>query len=220
MKKRKIAEKSGSRPKRGKGRAKPAREAKPDLSARKEAVALLLASGHTQKQAAAAAKVTDRAVRGWLEEDAFRARVAELQTRLFGEAVGRLASLATKAADALEKLLKSKNPLAVLSAAKTILEAGPKLRDAVALAREVEELRKKLGGSPDEHGDTQDAGEPAEAAGREAHGGAGPAAGAAAGGPGAADEPGGDEPRLMADGSPATLPFARPDAPPLFPASG
>jgi hypothetical protein len=112
--------------------------------ARREAVALLLACGRTQKQAAAETKVSERCIRNWLGEGPFRNRVQELQAELFAQAVGRLAGIGGKAVDTLERLLDSANDAVAVSAAKAVLEAGPRLREAVVWAREIEELKRQV----------------------------------------------------------------------------
>jgi hypothetical protein len=107
---------------------------------RREAIALLLALGRTQKQAAAEAKVSERSVYNWLAEEPFRRRVQELQSEVFAQTVGRLAGVGGKAADTLERLLDSHNESVALGAAKAVLECGPRLREAVVLEQRMKAL--------------------------------------------------------------------------------
>jgi transposase len=111
------------------------------LPPRRERAALLLASGHTQQQAAAEVGVSERTVREWLTDPRFVECVAALQAQLFSEAVGRLARVAGKAAQTLERLLDSANDNVSLGAAKAVLEVGPRLKEAVVLAQELAELK-------------------------------------------------------------------------------
>ncbi len=89
-----------------------------------------------------------RADRGLAEDPAFRRRVDAIRTDLFGLAVGRLSQLAGKAADALAGLLEARNEAVRLQAAKAVLECGMRLREALDLARRVEEIEAQLGGPP------------------------------------------------------------------------
>src|SRR5215468_2793511 len=111
---------------------------------RREAVALLLAAGRTVKDAAREARTAERTIHYWRADDAFRRRVRELQAELFGRTVARLVSLGGQAADTLARLLDSGNEAVALGAARTVLEAGARLRETVELARRVEELEYEL----------------------------------------------------------------------------
>jgi hypothetical protein len=116
----------------------------PRLTARQEAAALALAAGQEVKAAAAACGVGERTLHRWREGAAFRSRVQELRTELFGLAVGRLCELTGKAADRLGKLVDSNTETVALGAAKAILEAAPRLREAVDLAARVAELERQF----------------------------------------------------------------------------
>jgi hypothetical protein len=63
--------------------------------------------------------------------------------RLFAEAVGRLASLAGKAVDTLGDLLASASDMVKLHAAKSVLELGPKLREAGEIAERLDALERQ-----------------------------------------------------------------------------
>jgi hypothetical protein len=113
------------------------------VSAKQETVALALASGRTVAEAAAEHHCGERTIRRWLAEvDGFRQRVQELRTELFSLTVGRLSELSVKAAEALGELLDSQTEGVRLQAARSILEHGPKLREATDLAGQVEEFRR------------------------------------------------------------------------------
>jgi hypothetical protein len=112
---------------------------------RREAVALCLASGCTVRDAAREAGCGERTVHTWLTDPAFRNRVSQVRTELFGRAVGRLSRLAGRAADSLGELLEAQNESVRLQAAKTILEAGARLREALELAQRLDDVEARLG---------------------------------------------------------------------------
>jgi transposase-like protein len=147
------------------------------LSTRKEAVAIALATGQTVSDAAAAAGATKRTVHRWLKESAFRDRVHELQSDLFGQAAGRLTALSAQAADALGALLSSEDEGVRLQAARLILDLGIRLREHFVLARDLDELRQRMEGTTDAGDDATTGVEPAEAAGSDQATGSEPDAG-------------------------------------------
>jgi transposase-like protein len=111
---------------------------------RRERVALYLAAGLSVRRAARKAGVGERTVYRWLAEDAFRQRVAELRTRLFDRAVGRLSRTSGKAAVVLKGLLDSADERVRLAAARAVLDSGMKAREALELAQKVEEIKATL----------------------------------------------------------------------------
>jgi transposase-like protein len=115
---------------------------------RQEAAAMALATGRTIRAAAQKANVSERALRNWMAEEGFRARVDELRSLMFRRAVGVLCSLAARAGRTLGKLLGSESEKVQLGAAKTILESTPRLREAADLAARLEILEAKLAGKP------------------------------------------------------------------------
>jgi hypothetical protein len=97
-----------------------------------EALVLALAAGRTIAEAASEARVSSRTANRRLQDEAFRQRVktarsAEMTTR----ALGMLADAAARAVAALDKLLTSPAPSIRISAARSILEFGQKLREGV-----------------------------------------------------------------------------------------
>lgn len=112
---------------------------------KREAVALALAGGASVREASEPNGVGSRTVWRWLaEDDAFTARVQELRQELFGQAVGKLCKLSGKSADTLGTLLDSETETTRLTAARAILDSGPKLRDAADLEARLVALEKKL----------------------------------------------------------------------------
>jgi hypothetical protein len=111
-----------------------------------DALVMALATGLAVADAARRAEVSERTAYRRLFDPQFRRRLAETRSALFAEAVGRLASLAGKAADALGDLLNSERDLVKLQAAKSVLELGPRLREAGELAERLEALERRLEG--------------------------------------------------------------------------
>jgi hypothetical protein len=109
-------------------------------SARKERVALLLASGKTPKAAAAAAEVSRRVVFAWLRKPDFKARVQELQTAMFTRAVARLTALCGRAAARLGRLLASEREAVALGACRAVLDRAADLGRLAALEQRIAEL--------------------------------------------------------------------------------
>ena len=104
------------------------------------ALSLALASGRTVREAAALAGLGERTATRRMSEPVFRRQIAELRTDMVQRALGRLADGMTEATDTLRELLTAKNESVRLSAARTILELGQKLREAV----EVDERLRAL----------------------------------------------------------------------------
>jgi hypothetical protein len=98
-----------------------------------EALALALASGQTLRLAAEAAGIGERtAARRWADAE-FRRRVSVLRGDLVGRALGRMADGMSAAADVLRQLLAAESESVRLGAARSLLELGVKLREAVEM---------------------------------------------------------------------------------------
>ncbi|HWB13030.1 MAG TPA: hypothetical protein VG826_27640 [Pirellulales bacterium] len=93
-----------------------------------EELILALAAGATVREAAERAGVGERTVYRRLADADFRRAVSEARDRMFDAARGRLAGLAGRAAETLERLMESERPSETLGAAKAVLELGPRLR--------------------------------------------------------------------------------------------
>jgi transposase-like protein len=110
--------------------------------AKREAVALSLASGQTAKAAAAACGVSERTIGNWLNESSFVQRVDSLRADMVSRAAGRIADDMTRAAKTLRKLLSDPDSRVRLGAARAVLENGVRLREATILEARVAELEK------------------------------------------------------------------------------
>jgi hypothetical protein len=95
-----------------------------------EELILALAAGATVREAAEKAGTGERTAHRRLADADFRGAVSEARGRMFDAAFGRLAGLAGKAAETLERLLESDKPSEALGAAKAVLEVGPRLRES------------------------------------------------------------------------------------------
>jgi transposase-like protein len=115
-----------------------------NLGGKREAAALLLAVGRSVRAAAREVGCSERSICNWQSEEAFAARVRVLRSEVFTRAVAVLCGASTQAAAKLRRLLKSDDERIGLGAARAILEAAPRLREAGELAERVEELEKRL----------------------------------------------------------------------------
>lgn len=102
------------------------------ISGRQEAVALLLAGGAKEKDAARQAGVGERTIRTWKADPAFRYRMSELRATLIEQGLHSLAEGLTEAVTQLRGLLCSENEAIALAAAKTMLDAVLKLQQQTA----------------------------------------------------------------------------------------
>jgi hypothetical protein len=114
------------------------------LNPKQEAAALLLAVGRSVKAAARDAGVAERTLRNWRCVSAFRARVQELRSDVFGRAVGALCGISVRAARTLAGLLQSTDEKVQLGAAKAVLEAAPRMREQIDLVEQLEELKRQM----------------------------------------------------------------------------
>jgi hypothetical protein len=87
-----------------------------------DALALCVARGQSLRSAAKTLGIGSTTARRWSQEPGFADRVDELRRGIISRATGRLARLATKAADTLGELLDPKHePETRLKAARAIL---------------------------------------------------------------------------------------------------
>jgi hypothetical protein len=70
--------------------------------------------------------------------------VAEFRRAMIDGAIGKLATIADKAADVLGRLLKEKNPSTRLRSATAILDQLTRLREHVELSERLEELEREV----------------------------------------------------------------------------
>jgi hypothetical protein len=109
-----------------------------------EALALAVASGQTLRDAAPAAGVSERTAARRMADPDFRFRVADLRGEMVRRSLGRMADGMSEAADVLRKLLAAESESVRLGAARSMLELGLKLREAVDLAEQVTELKARV----------------------------------------------------------------------------
>ncbi|HWB07951.1 MAG TPA: helix-turn-helix domain-containing protein [Pirellulales bacterium] len=109
-------------------------------SAGDDELILALAAGATVREAAAQVGVSERTAYRRLADADFRRAVTEARERIFDAVRGRLAGLASKAAETLERLMESDKPAEALRAAKAVLELGPRLREATEREERVSRL--------------------------------------------------------------------------------
>jgi hypothetical protein len=115
-----------------------------DSESQDDVLALALARGATRQEAARVAGLSERTVYVRLGDPKFRLRVAEFRRAMIDGAIGKLATIADKAADVLGRLLEEESPSTRLRSAQAILDQLTRLREHVELSERVEELEKNL----------------------------------------------------------------------------
>ena len=110
---------------------------------RHDALALALAAGRTVRDACRKAGASERTAYRRLADPGFRCRVAELRAEMVGRALGCMADGMAAAAKTLRKLLKADADTVKLGAARSILELGNKLREAVELEQRLAALEAR-----------------------------------------------------------------------------
>jgi hypothetical protein len=108
-----------------------------------EGLGLLLAAGKTVQEAAQTAGISERTAHRRLDDPAFRRLVVKLRGEMVARATGRLSDAAVKAVDTLVKLLDADSDSARLGAARSILELGTRLREAVEIEERLNALEQK-----------------------------------------------------------------------------
>jgi hypothetical protein len=109
-----------------------------------DALALGLAQGHTLRDAATGAGISERtAARRWADP-VFRKRVGELRGELVAMAAGRVADGMGEAASTLRELLNAAPPAVRLGAARSLLELGVKLRESIELEQRLTAVEARL----------------------------------------------------------------------------
>lgn len=104
--------------------------------------ALAVASGTSVREAARSSGLSERTGYRRLQDPTFRRRVSEIRALFLGEAVGRLSEAANEAVSTLKALLAARSEPVRLSAARAILELGPKLREQAELEERIAALER------------------------------------------------------------------------------
>ncbi|HEV3446504.1 MAG TPA: hypothetical protein VG099_17805, partial [Gemmataceae bacterium] len=110
---------------------------------------LALAAGATVREAAEQAGIGERTAHRRLSDADFRRAVSEARGRMFDAARGRLAGLASKAAETLERLMESEKPAVALGAAKAVLEVGSRLGKSTEVEEGISLLEDEAGEKTD-----------------------------------------------------------------------
>ena len=112
-------------------------------------LAVALASGLTQEQAARQAGVSERTVTRRLADPAFRQQVAEARAETVSRTAARLTAGGLAATTALLRLLSAESESVRLGAARAILDLGTKMREAGELEERLARLEERLNGATD-----------------------------------------------------------------------
>jgi hypothetical protein len=108
------------------------------------ALMLALAGGQAVRDAARLAGVGERTATRRVADAGFRRRVADLRAEMVARAAGQLADGMAAAAATLRGLLTAKSEPVRLAAARSILEIGNKLREAVELEARLQAVEARL----------------------------------------------------------------------------
>jgi hypothetical protein len=116
------------------------------LTPRQETVALALATGSSDREAAKEAGITDRVIRKWkTETPEFNRRVSELRARMTDEALGTLVAGMRSASNTLLYLSrKGRQETVRLGAARSLIELGTKMTESAHVQQQIDELKAEL----------------------------------------------------------------------------
>jgi hypothetical protein len=109
-----------------------------------DALALALAAGDSITEAAGKAAVSERTAYRRLADPAFCQRIQILRGEMIGRALGRMADAMTDAADVLRGLLRAEAESVRLGAARSLLDLGIKVREAVELEARLAALEARF----------------------------------------------------------------------------
>jgi hypothetical protein len=104
-----------------------------------------LAAGGTVEASAKVAGVSVATAHRRIADPGFRQRVTDARDEMVSRAVARLSATSTLAADTLRELLTARSETVRLSAARTVLELGMKLRETEDLAARIAALENRQG---------------------------------------------------------------------------
>ncbi|MFX1412084.1 MAG: hypothetical protein ACFFA6_17200 [Promethearchaeota archaeon] len=120
--------------------------AKDDLTTRQRKFITALLTARTVAEAAQTAGVCERTGLRYLADSRVKRALTEALDNAMDQATRRVVNAMTAALETLEAVHQDPDatPSARVSAARAILDAGPKLREALDLAERVTELEKQL----------------------------------------------------------------------------
>lgn len=121
---------------------------KDELSSRQRRFVAAMLTARTVADAADAAGVTERTGLRYLSEPAVKRALGRAMDQALGMVTRQVIDAMTSAVQTLEAIHQDddNSPTARVSAARAILEAGPKLREAYDLADRVAMLEQQIGG--------------------------------------------------------------------------
>jgi uncharacterized protein with von Willebrand factor type A (vWA) domain len=109
-----------------------------------ELLVTAIAGGASLRDAAQQAGVSERTVSRRMADDGFRLKVSHARAQMTDRALGFLANASVQATATLWSLLSSGNERVRLSAARSILEIGPRLREQVELEYRLARLEEAV----------------------------------------------------------------------------
>ncbi|GAP11046.1 hypothetical protein BECAL_02228 [Bellilinea caldifistulae] len=116
-----------------------------DLTARQKRFLQALLTSKSAREAAHKCGIGEKTAYRWLRQPAFREALQEAESGLLEEAMRRLLSMQSGALDALSDLVTDRRlPGARLAAAKTVLDAVLRFRNAVELEARITDLERRI----------------------------------------------------------------------------
>lgn len=103
-----------------------------------------IAAGMTIAAAAAAAGIAERTAYSRLSEPGFKARIATIRADMVSQATARLSAAMTRSAERLAELAESQDEKVALTACRSVLELGTRLRESEELESRIAELEGRL----------------------------------------------------------------------------
>lgn len=115
------------------------------LTPSQERLALLLAQGVGVRAASRDTKVAERTIHRWKALPSFAARVAEIQSEIYGDVAARLLTVSQKATMVLLDLLDADSSDGIrYSAARSVLDLACRWREGTELTKRLAELAQRL----------------------------------------------------------------------------
>ena len=106
---------------------------------------LAIAAGKTVVDAAQVAGISEATAHRRLRKPGFREQIQEARSEMMNRAMGRMADGMAAAADVLVELLSAENESVRLSAARSLLDLGAKIRDTCEFEDRLRALEQRIG---------------------------------------------------------------------------
>ena len=105
---------------------------------------LAIAAGSTVADAAQLAGISEATAHRRLRKPGYREQIQELRSEMMNRAMGKMADGMASAADVLVELLSAENESVRLSAARSLLDLGAKIRDTCEFEDRLRALEQRM----------------------------------------------------------------------------